>query len=131
VRERDTRLPVERDDPHEPLLSGHLEQHAGEVEIVLDDEHDAIAGLYGVTVVGCRLSWLRPGLGTGDWGLGTLRPILVPPDLITLRLLRRRLFDRRAARQLRLAARAIVTVRHSFGIGARLALLRGLRQPRR
>ena len=72
VGERDPGLAVERDDSHEALLARHVEQDAGEVEIVLHDEHDAVAGLNRIPIIWSR--WVGTGnreLGTGNRERGT------------------------------------------------------------
>jgi hypothetical protein len=52
VCELESGFAIERDDDEESFLSRHVEQHAGEVQVILDDEDCAIAGLNGVSVVG-------------------------------------------------------------------------------
>jgi hypothetical protein len=51
ARQLEPGLAVQRDDPLEPLLARHVEQDAGEADVVLDDEHHAVAGLDGAAVV--------------------------------------------------------------------------------
>ena len=45
VRELEAGVAVERDEALEALLARHVEQDLREVRLVLDDEHDAVAGL--------------------------------------------------------------------------------------
>jgi hypothetical protein len=69
VGEVDPLLPVERDDPEEPLLARHVEHDVREVEVVLDDQDDPVARLNLRAVIRdartrrtdrCRARRLRP-----------------------------------------------------------------------
>ena len=52
AREREARVAAERDDALEPVLARDRELGLGEVRVVLDDQHDTVAGLDRLAVVG-------------------------------------------------------------------------------